>query len=170
MAGRTRTLWGSLTAPTLPAIVPAGLVLMTLPLWRPGVFGESTALVGCAVALLAGVAALLRRERMPARPVPAVPLLVGVVAVAYIWMIGHGATVFAPSVSASCSRTWSSRSARSSPFALVLADPRARCAVGRGFVIAVVGVCALWVVAALFWAVAGPGGSSPALSVTARAG
>src|SRR4051794_35228356 len=89
MAGRTRTLWGSLTAPTLPPVVAAVLVLLSLPLLRPGVFGESTALVGCALVLAGTLAALLRRERVRARPVPAVSLLVGVVAVAYLWLIGH---------------------------------------------------------------------------------
>jgi hypothetical protein len=157
MTARTRTLWGSPTAPTLPALVPAGLVLLTLPLLRPGVFGESTALIGCALALLAAVAALLRRERVPARPVPAVPLLVGIVAVAYLWMIGHGAAVFAPDRVRELFQDVVLTVGSLVAFAIVLADPRARRAAGRGFVIAVVGVCALWVITALFWVVAGLG-------------
>ncbi|WP_433029663.1 hypothetical protein [Actinomycetospora sp. CA-053990] len=157
MTARTRTLWGSLTAPTLPALVPAGLVLLTLPLLRPGVFGEFTALAGCALAVLAGVAALLRRERVPARPVPAVPLVVGVLAVAYLWMVGHGATAFAPDRVRDLFQDFVLTIGSLVAFAVVLADPRTRRAVGRGFVIVVVLVCASWVVTALVWAVAGLG-------------
>ena len=157
MARPVRTLWGSLTAPTLPAFVAAAAMLATLPLLRPGVFGESTALVGCGIALLAGVAALLRRERVPARPVPGVPLLVGLVAVAYLWMVGHGAAVFAPDRIRDLFQDFVLTIGSLVAFALVLADPRARRAVGRGFVVAVVLVSASWVVTALFWAVAGLG-------------
>lgn len=157
MTARTRTVWGSLTAPTLPALVPAALVLVTLPLLRPGVFGESTALVGCALAVLAAVAALLRRERVPARPVPAIPLLVGIVAVAYLWMIGHGATVFAPDRVRDLFQDFVLTIGSLVALAIVLADPRSRRAVARGFVIAVVLVCASWLVTAVIWAVAGLG-------------
>jgi hypothetical protein len=157
MAGRKRTLWGSLTAPTLPPTVAAVAVLATLPLLRPGVFGESTALVGCGFAILGAVAALLRRERVRARPVPAVPLLVGIVAVAYLWMIGHGATVFAPDRVRDLFQDFVLTVGSLVALAVVLADARARRAVARGFVVITVLVCASWVVTALFWGVAGLG-------------
>lgn len=157
MARPMRTLWGSLTAPTLPPFVAAAGMLLTLPLLRPGVFGESTALAGCAIAVLAAVAALLRRERVRARPVPAVPLLVGIVALAYLWMIGHGAAVFAPDRVRDLFQDFVLTIGSLVAFAIVLADPRARRAVARGVVIAVVLVSASWVVTALFWAVAGLG-------------
>ncbi|MFC5141960.1 hypothetical protein ACFPK1_27250 [Actinomycetospora rhizophila] len=146
-----------MTAPTLPPFVAAATMLATLPLLRPGVFGESTALAGCAVAVLAAIAALLRRERVRARPVPAVPLLVGLVAVAYLWMVGHGAAVFAPDRVRDLFQDFVLTIGSLVAFAIVLADPRARRAVARGFVVAVVLVCASWVVTALLWGVAGLG-------------
>ncbi|WP_433783416.1 hypothetical protein ACQPX6_25500 [Actinomycetospora sp. CA-101289] len=157
MAGRGRGLWGSLTAPTLPAIVPAALVLASLPLLRPGILGEMAALAGCALALAAGGAALLRRERVPARPVPAVPVLVGFLALAYLWMVGHGAMVFAPGRINGLFQDVVLTVGSLVAFALVLADPRARRAVVRGVVVVTVVVCAGWVVTAMIWAVAGIG-------------
>jgi len=78
------------TTPRVPVVVPVGLLLVSVVLLRPGTLGEYTALIGCGFALATGVAAMLRREFAPPRPVRAVSALLALMVVAYTWMVLHG--------------------------------------------------------------------------------
>ncbi|MCD2187969.1 hypothetical protein [Actinomycetospora soli] len=148
---------GSATTPRVPAAVPAGLLLATLPLLRPGTLGEYTALIGAGVALAAGVAAMLRRETAPTRPVRAVSVFLALLVAAYLWLVLH--TVWVEDLIRIRSQFQDFALTVGSVVAavLVLNDPRARLALGRGFVLVLCAIGALWLVTALWWAVAGVG-------------
>ena len=80
-SGMHATATATVTALRVPVVVPVGLLLVSVVLLRPGTLGEYTALIGCRFALTAGVAAMLRREFAPPRPVQAVSALM---ALAYV--------------------------------------------------------------------------------------
>ena len=144
-------------APTLPPAVPAGLLLATVPLLRPGVFGEFLALAGLGLALLAAVAAFARREQWPARPVPALPVLLVLLLAAYLDMLVHGVLTDAPDRVRALFQDFALTVGSVAAGVVVLGDPRVRLAVGRGLVLLLVLLSASWVVTAVWWAVAGVG-------------
>ena len=145
------------TTPRLPAAVPAGLLLASLPLLRPGTFGEYTALPGCGIALAAGVTAMLRREHAPTRAVRAVTVFLGLVVAAYLWMVLHGVWVDDLTRIRSLFQDFVLTIGSLTAAVLVLADPRARLALARGFVVVLCVVGGLWLVTAAYWMVAGVG-------------
>jgi hypothetical protein len=150
---RTRPGAGTPTTPRVPAAVPAGLLLASVVLLRPGTFGEYTALVGLGFALAAGVAALLRREVAPVRPVRACSVLLGLMMLAYLWMVLHGVWVDDLTHIRSLFQDFALTMGSLTAAVLVLADPRTRLALGRGFVVLLCVIGAMWVVTALYWSV-----------------
>ncbi|WP_018333401.1 hypothetical protein [Actinomycetospora chiangmaiensis] len=154
VVGRRR---GTATTPRVPAAVPAGLLLASLPLLRPGTFGEYTALGGCGLALAAGVAAMLRRETAPTRPARAVSALLALVVAAYVWLVLHSVWVDDLLRIRSQFQDFVLTVGSLVAAVLVFSDPRSRLAVGRGFVVILCLVGASWLVTALWWAVAGVG-------------
>ncbi|MEJ2866536.1 hypothetical protein WCD74_02080 [Actinomycetospora sp. OC33-EN08] len=151
------TLRGSATTPRLPVAVPAGLLLASLPLLRPGTFGEYTALLGCGLALAAGVAAMLRREHAPARPVRAVSVFLALLVAAYVWVVLHSVWVDDLLRIRSQFQDFVLTIGSVVAAVLVISDPRARLALGRGFVVLLCAIGALWLVTVAWWAVAGVG-------------
>jgi hypothetical protein len=147
---RTR---GTVTTPRVPACVPAGLLLVSVVLLRPGTLGEYTALVGCGLALTAGLAAMMRREFVPARPVRAMSALLALMALAYVWMVLHGVWVDDLDRIRSLFQDFVLTIGSLTAAVLVLGDPRARLALGRGFVVLLCVIGAMWIVTALYWAV-----------------
>lgn len=141
----------------VPAALPAVLLLASLPLLRPGVFGEQFALGGLVAALAAGVLALVRRTGHPTRPVPAATVLGSLLAAAYLWMLGHAVFTATPERVRDQFQDFALTVGAVTAGVIVLADPRVRRAVGRGLVLVLVVVAGLWVLTALWWAVAGVG-------------
>lgn len=139
-----------------PAI-PAGLMLASVVLLRPGLFGEAVAPAGLALVLAALVAAFARREHQAPRRQPAVTVLVALVALAYLWLLLRGAVIGSSGDNQNLLQDLALTVGSVAAGAAVLADPPVRRAVGRGFVVLVAVVCASWVVTALWWAVAGIG-------------
>ena len=148
---------GTATTPRVPAAVPAGLLLASLPFLRPGTFGEYTALPGCGLALAAGVAAMLRREHAPTRPARAVSALLALVVAAYVWLVLHSVWVDDLLRIRSQFQDFVLTVGSLVAAVLVLSDPRARLAVARGFVVVLCLIGASWLVTALWWAVVGVG-------------
>jgi hypothetical protein len=141
------------TTPRVPVVLPVGLLLVSIVLLRPGTLGEYTALIGCGCALAAGVAAMLRRELAPARPVRAVSALLALMALAYTWMVLHGVWVDDLERIRSLFQDFVLTIGSLTAAVLVLADPRARLALGRGFVVLLCVIGAMWIVTALYWSV-----------------
>lgn len=148
---------GTATTPRVPAAVPAALLLASVVLLRPGTFGETTALVGCGLALAAGVAAMLRRELVPVRPVRATSALLALMALAYLWMVLHGVWVDDLERIRSFFQDFVLTIGSLAAAVLVLADPRTRLVLGRGFVALLCVIGATWLVTVLWWVVAGVG-------------
>ena len=141
------------TTPRVPVAVPVGLLLVSIVLLRPGTLGEYTALVGCGCALAAGVTAMLRREFAPVRPVRAVSALLTLMVTAYVWMVLHGLWVDDLEHIRNHFQDFVLTIGSLTAAVLVIADPRARLALGRGFVVLLCVVGAMWVVTALYWSV-----------------
>ena len=141
------------TTPRVPVVLPVGLLLVSIVLLRPGTLGEYTALIGCGCALAAGVAAMLRREFAPVRPVRAVSALLALMALAYTWMVLHGVWVDDLDRIRSLFQDFVLTIGSLTAAVLVLADPRARLALGRGFVVLLCVIGAMWIVTALYWSV-----------------
>ncbi|WP_286056169.1 hypothetical protein [Actinomycetospora termitidis] len=148
---------GTATTPRLPAALPAGLLLASLPLLRPGTFGEYTALLGCGLALAAGVIAMLRREHAPARPVRAVSVFLALLVAAYVWVVLHSVWVDDLLRIRSQFQDFVLTVGSVVAAVLVISDPRARLALSRGFVVLLCAIGALWLVTVAWWAVAGIG-------------
>jgi hypothetical protein len=144
---------GTATRPRIPAVVPAGLLLVSVALLRPGTLGEYTALVGCGLAIAAGLTALLRREHAAVRPVRAVSALLALMALAYLWMVLHGVWVDDLERIRSLFQDFVLTIGSLTAAVLVLADPKARLVLGRGFVALLCVIGAMWIVTALIWAV-----------------
>ena len=141
----------------LPAAVPAGLLLIGVPLLRPGVFGEVAAPAGLALALAAGVAALVRRERVRPFPVPAVTALAGLLCLASLYLVVRGVLVGPAQRTRSEFQDFALTMGTVLAAALALADPGTRRALGRGFVLLLAGIGLSWLVTAAVWSVAGVG-------------
>jgi hypothetical protein len=96
---------------------------------------------------------MLRRETVPPRPVRATSALLALMALAYLWMVLHGVWVedldHIRALFQDFVLTFGSLTAA----VLVLADPGARLALGRGFLVLLCVIGAMWIVTALYWSV-----------------
>lgn len=139
--------------------------MLAIPFLRPNVFGESLSVIGFGLLCAAAALSLLNppvhggdpHAAGPQRtgdPIPAFILCLGL---AYLWLAIRGAATD-PTLEARPALQGLALTVLSlAAFAVVCRDPRTRLAIGRGFVLLVAGLCASYVVTALFWAVAGVG-------------
>jgi hypothetical protein len=158
--------------------IPVALVVLALPLVRPNIFGEFASFAGFGLLALAAVLAVLLPVPSGARPVPRwtatrpAMVLVLFLALAYLWLLVQAAALDPLGLGRSALQGTALTVGGVVAVVVVCADPRARLAVGRAFVLVIAVLCASYVVTALLWAVAGigtgavvsiPAGTSPDL-------
>jgi hypothetical protein len=150
-------------AARVAARIPLALVVLALPLVRPDVFGEYVSVVGFALLALAAVVAVVLRGTTgtgsPPRGTGVGPAVVLVVCLglAYLCLLVTAAGNDPAGLGRDALQGTVLTVGAVLAVVVVCADPRQRLAVGRAFVLVVVGLSASYAVTALVWAVAGVG-------------
>ena len=167
--GRT-TGWRRLATTRTAAALPVALVLLSLPMVRPNILGETgLSLAGCGLLCAAAVLALITRSASPAGSLPrtsggmspTTPLVV-CLGLGYLWLMVQAAMNNPAKLGGPAVQGLILTAGLVLAVTVVCIDPRVRLAVGRAFVILIVTLCVSFVVTALIWAVAGVGSGTVA--------
>lgn len=162
--GRRRLVGARRPAQLIPWWASVALVLAAVPFVRPNILGElGLSPVGFAMLVTAGIAAVVRRTADPSCrprggggfPYPAATLIV-CVGLGLLWPLLRDVAFQPSAVSQQIQGVLVTVGSMLAIF-VVCAEPRARVAVARGFVILVAVFSASYVVTALIWTLGGVG-------------